>query len=208
MDSRLIADNKLFAGLDARRIAQAARAADPRTFGAGERLWGQGDPAEGVLVTANNDLNSLGQCRPINLPMGAYRAERIEQRLKAAGPLTAEDMQALHFDLYSLQAERLLAVLRPLLPETENGNTLRDWDCTYDAGSRGAMLFESVYENLLKAVFGDLGLGRETVDHLMKETGIFNDYYANFDAILLRDRSAWFEGLGKRPWPRAASPPA
>ncbi len=152
------------------------------------------DPAEGVLVTANNDLNHLGQCRPINLPMGAYRAERIEQRLKAAERLTAEDMQALHFDLYSLQAERLLAVLRPLLPETENGNTLRDWDCTYNADSRGAMLFESVYGSLLRVVFGDLGLGRETVDHLMKETGLFNDYYNNFDGILLREQSAWFEG--------------
>jgi penicillin amidase len=152
------------------------------------------DPGDGIIVTANNDLNHLGRCRPINLPMGAYRAQRIGERLRAAQRLTAEDMKALHFDCYSLQAERLLAVLRPLLPDTENGKLLRDWDCIYEEGSRGAMLFESVYSSLLRAVFGDLGLGREPVDYLMGETGIFNDYYANFDDILLRERSAWLEG--------------
>jgi penicillin G amidase len=155
------------------------------------------DPQEGIIVTANNDLNHLGRCRPINLPMGAYRAERIEERLLAAGTLTAQEMQAIHFDLYSRQAERLMAVIRPLLPATENGKTLKDWDCTYDADSRGAMLFESVYQSLLRVVFGDLGLGRETVDHLMKETSIFNDYYANFDNVLLREESAWFEGQSR-----------
>jgi len=28
----------------------------------------------------------------------------------------------------------------------------------------------------------------------MTETGLFNDYYANFDAILLKKKSSWFSG--------------
>jgi serine phosphatase RsbU (regulator of sigma subunit) len=56
MDPRSIADNKLFEGLDARRIAQAARYAEPRTFVAGQRLWNQGDPAEGVLLVQDGEV--------------------------------------------------------------------------------------------------------------------------------------------------------
>jgi len=56
MDSRLIADNKLFAGLGARRIRRAARAAELRAYGPGERLWNQGDPAEGVLLVLDGEI--------------------------------------------------------------------------------------------------------------------------------------------------------
>jgi len=31
----------------------------------------------------------------------------------------------------------------------------------------------------------------------MKETGVFNDYYWNFDNILLKENSAWFNGKTK-----------
>jgi hypothetical protein len=47
-----------------------------------------------------------------------------------------------------------MAVFRPVLPDTEAGRTLGDWDLRYDAGSRGAVLFECVYTALLREVFG------------------------------------------------------
>ena len=103
-------------------------------------------------------------------------------------------MKRIHFDLYSLQAERFMKVLRPLLPDTDNGRILREWECTYTPDSRGATLFESVYRALLRTVFGDNGMGREVVDWAMSETGLFNDYYGNFDEILMNPRSAWFDG--------------
>ncbi|MCX7030898.1 MAG: cyclic nucleotide-binding domain-containing protein, partial [Spirochaetes bacterium] len=56
MDPRLIADNKLFAGIDARRVAEAARAAEPVAFAPGERLWGEGDPSRGVLLVLDGEL--------------------------------------------------------------------------------------------------------------------------------------------------------
>jgi penicillin amidase len=64
----------------------------------------------------------------------------------------------------------------------------------YDSHSKGAMLFESVYQALYRVVFGDHGLGRQVVDHIIQETSVFNDYYANLDAVLMRETSAWFEG--------------
>lgn len=152
------------------------------------------NPPEGIIVTANQDLNRLGKAKPINLPMASYRADRIAQLLRKKKKLGVEDMKRIHFDLYSLQAERFMKVLRPLLPDTDNGRILREWECIYTSDSRGATLFESVYRALLRTVFGDNGMGREVVDWAMSETGLFNDYYGNFDEILMNPRSAWFDG--------------
>ena len=56
MDPRTIADNKLFAGLDARRVAAGRPGAEPRAFAPGERLWSEGDPAAGVLLVLDGEL--------------------------------------------------------------------------------------------------------------------------------------------------------
>src|SRR5205085_1645585 len=50
---------------------------DWQGFVAAEDLPRARNPESGFLVTANDDLNHLGQAHPINLPMGPYRAERI-----------------------------------------------------------------------------------------------------------------------------------
>ncbi|TAL36679.1 MAG: penicillin acylase family protein [Spirochaetes bacterium] len=150
------------------------------------------NPREGYIVTANQDLNHLGKDKPINLPMAPYRSMRIAQLLRKKRVINADYMKKMHFDLYSLQAQELMKVLRPLLPDSANGAALRDWECVYTPDSHGAMLFESVYLALLRVVFGDHGMGREVVDYLVKETGIFNDYYGNFDTILMNPRSSWY----------------
>jgi penicillin amidase len=169
---------------------------DPQGFVAPEELPALFDPPEGIIVTANQDLNHWGRgARPINLCMGAYRAERIAQMLTDGRRLDVEAMRQIQADLYSLQAERLMHVIRPLLPDTPAGRCLRNWDLTYRADSLGATRFEAVYAAWLRAVFGDGGLGRAAVDHLLNETSVITDYYANFDAILLQERSAW---LGER----------
>ena len=152
------------------------------------------NPKEGFIATANQDLNHLGNADPINLPMASYRADRIAQLLKKDGKLNVDYMKEMHYDLYSLQAERFMKVLRPLLPGTKKGRILLNWDCKYSADSKGATLFESIYLSLLKVVFGDHGMGRDVIVYLMKETGLFNDYYGNFDNILLSEESAWFNG--------------
>lgn len=165
---------------------------DPKGFVSSVKLPSLYNPDNGIIATANQDLNHFGSARAINLPMGSYRSDRIEQLLSARKKRSVPDMKAIHFDLLSLQAQAFMKELRPLLPDTANGRILREWDCVYAADSKGATLFESVYLSLLRIVFGDGGIGREVIDHLMIETSLFNDYYANFDTILLKKRSAWF----------------
>ncbi|MGD9310401.1 MAG: penicillin acylase family protein [Desulfosarcina sp.] len=152
------------------------------------------NPPEGIIATANQDLNYLGRSNPINLCMGTYRADRIIQLLESGSKLDVAYMKDMQYDLYSLQAERLMTAIGPLLPDTENGRILKTWDLRYDADSKGAMLFESVYHAMIRVVFGDHGMGRAVIDHIFSETALFNDYYVNFDHILQKRRSAWFDG--------------
>jgi len=170
---------------------------NPAGFVSREDLPSLYNPKAGVIVTANQDLNSWGKASPINLPMAGYRAERIEQLLKRRRKLGVDDMKYIHSDLHSLQAMRLMKIIAPMLPDTEKGRILKNWDCTYRHDATGAMLFESVYHSLLRVVFGDYGVGREVIDYLMKESPLFNDYYGNFDNILLKKRSAWYDGRSR-----------
>jgi penicillin amidase len=147
------------------------------------------DPERGFIVTANDDLNRHGRVEAITVAMGSYRADRIAALLEPHTSLTVEDMRRIQQDLYSLQAERFMAVLEPLLPETTQAETLRRWDRRYDVASAGATLFEHVYRALRRAVFG-----AAVVDHLIDETALFADFYAAFDRVLLAERSAWFGG--------------
>ena len=174
-------------------------AANPQGFVDPQELPSRYNPPEGYIVTANDDLNGFGKAKPINLPMASYRAERIAAMLEERrGKLDSEWMKTMHFDLLSLQAVRLMALIGPLLPEADaNAALLREWDCRYEPGSKGATVFESIYLALLEVVFGEHGFGRDVVRHLMRETVLFNDYYGQFDAVLMRAESAWYQGSSR-----------
>jgi penicillin amidase len=152
------------------------------------------NPEAGFFVTANNDLNQWGIAKPINICMGSYRAERIAQLLEKNANVTLEDNFKIHYDVYSLQAERFMRILKPLLPSTPQGKILQEWDCRYTPESEGAFLFEQIYQMLLRKVFGENGFGREVANFLATESGIFVDFFQNFDRVLLAENSAWFNG--------------
>lgn len=153
------------------------------------------NPKEGYIITANNNLNHLGKVAPINMPMGEYRANRIKQLIEANEKNTVEDMKKIHYDTYSLQAELFMKIIRPMLPDSSNGKLLKEWNLCYDLDSKGAFLFERIYRHLYHAVFG-AALGLSLVDFLQNQSGLFIDFYAHFDKILLSDSTAWF--LGKK----------
>ncbi|MCF6248096.1 MAG: penicillin acylase family protein [Desulfobacula sp.] len=150
------------------------------------------NPENNFFATANNDLNEYGSTNPINIPMGAYRVRRIGYLLEQGDNFTVSDIQKMHFDVYSLQAQYFMKILTPLLPDTPQGKILAKWDRQYDAESRGAYLFELFYKELYRQVFGENGFGQTVTDFLKEETGIFIDFYDNFDRILLSENSIWF----------------
>jgi len=162
-----------------------------------EALLSFADPDDGVIVTANNELNPPDGPVAVNLPMGSYRAERIRELLDARPLHDEASMRKIQCDLVSLQARRLMAIWRPLLPDTFAGRLLAQWDLRYDAASRGATLFETVYHELLARVCGDRLFGREVWRRLVDETAIVADYYHLFDAILLGDDRRWWGAKGR-----------
>jgi len=152
------------------------------------------NPKQGFFQTANEDLNKFGKSSPINLPMGNYRTDRIANLLDERKGLTIVDMKEMQYDIYSLQAEYFMKILKPFLPESEQGKLLRDWDLKYSADSKGAYLFEQFYSELYKEVFGKSDVGEQVMDFLKTESGIFVDFYKNFERVLLSEKSAWFNG--------------
>ena len=152
------------------------------------------NPADGVLVTANQDLNHLGRVSPINAPMGDYRARRITQLLTDRDDHDVESFRAIQMDTYSIQAAEFLEVLTPLLGTGPLADALRAWDCRYEPESNGATAFEMFYAELLVEMFGP-ACGAEVIEHLRDATGAFIDFYQNFDRVLVAESSPW---LGER----------
>ncbi|MEE4261125.1 MAG: penicillin acylase family protein [Desulfobacteraceae bacterium] len=152
------------------------------------------NPKQGYIVTANQDLNDLGVVAPMTLPMSSYRADRISDLLERGESLTTEDMKKMHYDLYSIQAEAFMAIIAPLLPASENGDILKNWDLRYDADSLGATLFERIYRELLRHVFGENGMGADVVEYMIDESSMFAMLHGNFDQVLLKETSVWFAG--------------
>ncbi|HET9063815.1 MAG TPA: penicillin acylase family protein, partial [Candidatus Binatia bacterium] len=154
------------------------------------------NPERGYIVTANEDLNHLGIAKPINMPMGSYRAGRIAAELAGRDDWTVETIHALQHDVYSPQAELFMPILLPCLPDTAAAGVLRGWDRCYDLESRGATLFERFYRALFAEVFGS-ACGAEVARFLLEETNTIADFYANFDAVLLDARSVWYGSAGR-----------
>jgi len=152
------------------------------------------NPEKGFFVTANHDLNEYGKVNPSNMPMGSYRADRINDLLSKKDDFSPKDVFEMHYDVYSKQAEIFMKILKPLLPDTEQGKILSEWNYEYSLDSKGAFLFEEFYKGICLEVFGKNGMGEGVIDFFANETGVFIDFYKNFDRILLAETSAWFNG--------------
>ncbi len=85
-----------------------------------------------------------------------------------------------------------MTIIRPLLPSTANAEILKKWDFKYDVSSVGATIFENIYHELIRVVFGENGMGSEVIDHMFNETPLFAELYGFFDEILLKENSSWF----------------
>lgn len=184
---------------------------DWKGFAPAEDLPRQFDPPEGYIATANDDLNALGKRKPINVSSGPYRAQRIREVLARGEALSVENMERLQFDLHSRQAERFLALLRPILVESDDeaARVLAGWDGSYD-DVEASRLFERFYRSLIDEVFGagseghPGALGGAVVAHLMDRTPFLAEMYWNVDQILLAERSPWFGGRSRAQVYRAA----
>lgn len=161
------------------------------------------NPESNYIVTANQDLNHLGNCSPINMPMGDYRAQRIADLIEEESQHDVSSNQKIQLDVYSKQACQFLDILLPLLRIPHCNHTLfiilENWDCCYDLKSKGAVVFEAFYSELRHIVFANKnhGFSDKVGNYLTQETGIFIDFYQQFDQVLLNNDSAWYQGASQ-----------
>jgi penicillin G amidase len=159
------------------------------------------NPPEGFLVTANEDRNQVGKPLSINLCMADYRAQRITRLLQKKRKHNLQDMQMIQRDLYSIQAERFMVILKSEIPDTPVGKILKDWDLRYNKESQGAYIFETIVADIMRHVFGKGMFGLEAWDLIKSETSSIVDFFTIFDRIMLdpdlEHSSLWY-GLEDR----------
>lgn len=163
------------------------------------------DPAEGFVATANEDVNPPGTLLLCTQPLGDYRKRRIVDVLRSLPQATVEDMCRLQYDLTSTQAESLLQIFLPHLPEGEVKSRLEAWDRRYAPESREAALFQRLYRNVLVETFGhERGLGWRRMLHLSSRAGYSLMLLTAADQLLAKEESVWWHGRSKGEIIRAA----
>ncbi len=156
------------------------------------------DPPEGFVATANENINPPGGPIFVTQPVPDYRKRRIVERLEQLNPATVEDMQALQYDVISLQARDLLTVFLPCLPEGKTKERLAKWDCNYKPDSYEATLFSRLYRNVLLEIFGhEHGIGFRRMMYLCSRVGFSTMVLTAIDRLLLQDDSLWWRGRDK-----------
>jgi penicillin amidase len=156
------------------------------------------DPPEGFVATANEDVNPTGGPLLVTQPVPDYRKRRIDERLAEMKPATIEDMQALQYDVVSVQARDLLAIFLPCMPEGSIKERLAKWDRSYRPESYEATLFSHLYRNVLLEVFGhEQGIGWRRMLYLCSRVGFSTMVLTAIDRLLVKHDSLWWRGRDK-----------
>lgn len=155
------------------------------------------NPERGFFGTSNQDLNYLTDVHIQTMPMSDDRAARVAEMLAERNDHSVESMMKMQYDVYSKHAEWIMPLIRHLLPESGNGKLLREWDLVYTSDCVAASVFENVYFELVKTVFGDYGVGREVIEYILDNSELYYMYYGQFDHVLHRDESLWFGGKAR-----------
>lgn len=113
------------------------------------------NPFFGFISTANDDWNTEGNAITINLHLGPYRRDRIDSLLRRKQKYNLEDMKRIQQDLVSVKAIRYMKIFSQLInPKLNNASyEIMKWDFKYDSNSKGAVIFEAIYKEILRDVF-------------------------------------------------------
>ncbi|WP_306365772.1 penicillin acylase family protein [Nocardiopsis sp. CC223A] len=128
-----------------------------------EELPSVHNPESGFVVTANQSGVDADYPHLLTDDWDyGYRSQRINDLLEEAiaeGPVTGEDMSAIHMDSYHLGAEAIV----PHLLDVELSGTaaqarelLRDWDLYTEPDSAGAAFYQATWRHLLPVLFDEL----------------------------------------------------
>lgn len=158
------------------------------------------DPPGAALVTANNRIVPVEYPVTIsNAWMAPFRAERIAERLDAAGPLTPEAMAEIQTDRISTQARLAQAALRGIEIDLQAVDQaawniaaaeLLDWDGDMAGSSRSAAFYALLEPALYRALYED-----ELGEDLEAMTAMALFAYSPLQEMLRSGRSSFWDDV-------------
>lgn len=128
-------------------------------------------PANHFFATANNNILPEGYKNSIAFEWARpFRVERIREMLSAPKKLTVEDFERMQYDVVSLPARRLQAIVRRARPDGNRQivDEFLNWDARIAADSKAALVYEMWITYLSPEVFPDWR-GRFNLELVLKE---------------------------------------
>jgi penicillin G amidase len=153
------------------------------------------NPPRGFIASANEARSRPDGVGLATMAQPPYRLGRIERMLDAEH-LSVRYMQQMQYDVYSLQAERLLPVLLPHVPQGPERSLLEAWDLRYTPDSTAATLFEDVREAVVEDILGGV-VGRDWVRRVLAESILPFFLLGPLDDMICREDSRWL-AAGRR----------
>jgi len=128
------------------------------------------NPAGHFIATANNDILPAGYTKQIAYEWAApFRVERVRQLLAEPKKLSVADFERMQYDIVSLPAQRLQAIVRKSRPEGNKAivDEFLKWDARLTPESRPALVFEMWLTYLSPEIFPEWR-GRLNLEKLLK----------------------------------------
>ena len=129
------------------------------------------NPAKHFIATANNKILPPGYTRQISYDWAEpFRVQRIEQMLGEPKKFNIADFERMQYDVTSLPAQRLQAIVRKSRPESHKDviDDFLNWDARVTPDSRMALIFEAWISHLPGAVFAGEWKDRATLSVVLK----------------------------------------
>jgi penicillin amidase len=129
------------------------------------------NPAKHFIATANNKILPVGYTKQIGYDWAEpFRVHRIEQMLGENKKFTIEDFERMQYDVTSLPAKRLQAIVKKSRPEghREIVDEFLNWDARVTPDSRMALIYEVWMSHLPDAVLAGEWKARVSVSVLLK----------------------------------------
>ncbi len=145
-----------------------------------EKMPSSYNPESGMIVTANDRLDKDFGISVQTITFPPYRAKRIRELLKKNVPLDVAKMKDIQTDVYSLQAERIIAFLAPYLKNDSIGERLLSWNRKFDSEVVEATIFKEFYRELVIDTCTKRLFPEEIMEHIYNESFFIQ---MNYDLI-------------------------
>ncbi len=156
-----------------------------------DQLPSEQDPADGIIVTANQAVTDAREPFLTRDFDYGYRAQRIRTLLERGGTISPGDMTSVQLDTRNAMAATLVPMLLrirlsrdPFTAEAQD--LLRRWDLRQPADSAAAAYYNAVWRSLLRLGFDD-----ELGGDLAADGG--DRWFAVVTQLLARPGDAWWD---------------